>query len=902
MLRRILLTGAVVMLLTGVLLGGWYLLSAPAEVQAATPPPTCQAVDQDIAMNVTWSQACYRVITNTVSVLAGAKLTISPGTIVYFDAGSRLRVAQDGGLSAVGTVNAPILFTSSAPSPTEAPCDWEGILIESDAGPGVHIEYAVVEYACGGVNCGGRRGLTLAHNVFRYNGNPDPVNRGGAIIGDTDDSLIEENLIHDCEYGILLNESGYNTVRDNQIHTITEAGIALLAGGIGGGSNNLIELNAIYDCGADGIRLEDGSSNQVLSNTLYSTMIASSHWGGAVSLFRQSGAQLRGNHVYHNGGGSGYQASVYVSATPDFANNQISANVLYNQENDTIEYAADNGNAGLIAQNNALCALAAFELRDDDGSHLFTTDARYNRWGFPEANAPTNGVNFTGLPQVTPWITLSIPASDAHGIVTVTLRGQEGASFFTVPRTPTALPVDSPIPNARRVTLTSNWGHFEPSAVLLNDQGLGTARLVPSTTVPAPAQIILTATDFCNGAVNATLALPDLAITKTALSPQAPVGGLITYRIDYANEGNAAATGIVIRDTLPVGMQWVADTAVPPWTRAQTSPEVVWTLPTLAAGARGSFLVTTTVTTDDACGLQLTNLVVVTGTTLEARLDNNADSAEPVTILYPDVAIRKTTTASTVTPGGEIAYTLTYSNAGAASAVGIRITDTLPANTTFVRDTCGGVRTQPGPGIVVWTLPDLAPHTQRTCEVVVRTETAVCAQTVLASNVVDIGTTTPECNLVNNHADTGGFPITVVWADVAITKTVASGTVLPGGTVVYTLLYANQGTAPAANVRLTDTLPANTTLLANTCGAPNGGSGVVSWAVSDLAPGASRTCQLTVQTTADVCAQSALGANAVVIGTSTPECGNTANNRDDTGEFPITVVWADVAITKTVAS
>jgi hypothetical protein len=61
--------------------------------------------------------------------------------------------------------------------------------------------------ACAGVNVGGRRALTLTHNLFRYNGNPDPINRGGAIIGDTDDSLIANNTIHDCENGIVLNES-----------------------------------------------------------------------------------------------------------------------------------------------------------------------------------------------------------------------------------------------------------------------------------------------------------------------------------------------------------------------------------------------------------------------------------------------------------------------------------------------------------------------------------------------------------------------------------------------------------------------------------------------------------------------------------------------------------------------
>jgi hypothetical protein len=76
------------------------LLYADGSSSSHDAPPTCENVDQDIATSVTWDQPCYRVITNTVSVLAAAHLTVLPGTTVYFDAGSRLRVAQDGGLTA----------------------------------------------------------------------------------------------------------------------------------------------------------------------------------------------------------------------------------------------------------------------------------------------------------------------------------------------------------------------------------------------------------------------------------------------------------------------------------------------------------------------------------------------------------------------------------------------------------------------------------------------------------------------------------------------------------------------------------------------------------------------------------------------------------------------------------
>jgi len=60
-------------------------------------------------------------------------------------------------------------------------------------------------------------------------------------------------------------------------------------------------------------------------------------------------------------------------------------------------------------------------------------------------------------------------------------------------------------------------------------------------------------------------------------------------------------------------------------------------------------------------------------------------TATPTTVaLMPDLVLQKQAFATNVVPGMLISYTLTYSNVGSATAMGVTITETVPANTTFV--------------------------------------------------------------------------------------------------------------------------------------------------------------------------------------------------------------------------
>ncbi len=87
------------------------------------------------------------VVTSTVSVGNGATLTISPGVVVKFNAGTALNVGSSGTagtITAVGTVSQPITFTANG---STAPGFWRGVQLLSQTTSSSIIVYATIQYA-----------------------------------------------------------------------------------------------------------------------------------------------------------------------------------------------------------------------------------------------------------------------------------------------------------------------------------------------------------------------------------------------------------------------------------------------------------------------------------------------------------------------------------------------------------------------------------------------------------------------------------------------------------------------------------------------------------------------------------------------------------------------------------
>ena len=110
--------------------------SAPTTDVAVTTGLGTVNVTQDITTNTTWTADNVYVLEGFIHVLNGATLTIEPGTTIrgdYNTLGSSLFIMRGAKIMAVGTANAPIVFTSSQPAGQRKPGDWGGLIIIGNA-------------------------------------------------------------------------------------------------------------------------------------------------------------------------------------------------------------------------------------------------------------------------------------------------------------------------------------------------------------------------------------------------------------------------------------------------------------------------------------------------------------------------------------------------------------------------------------------------------------------------------------------------------------------------------------------------------------------------------------------------------------------------------------------------
>ncbi|MGH9347498.1 MAG: hypothetical protein ACRD26_09560 [Vicinamibacterales bacterium] len=119
------------------------LMAAIATVSTdQAPPVTVPGVDKpvvvvtgDVTGTETWSNANYYVLRGAVFVQEDATLNIEAGTWVIGESGSggTLIVMRGGRLNAIGTREAPIVFTSDQPPGSRARGDWGGVIINGRA-------------------------------------------------------------------------------------------------------------------------------------------------------------------------------------------------------------------------------------------------------------------------------------------------------------------------------------------------------------------------------------------------------------------------------------------------------------------------------------------------------------------------------------------------------------------------------------------------------------------------------------------------------------------------------------------------------------------------------------------------------------------------------------------------
>lgn len=197
---------------------------------------------------------------------------------------------------------------------------------------------------------------------------------------------------------------------------------------------------------------------------------------------------------------------------------------------------------------------------------------------------------------------------------------------------------------------------------------------------------------------------------------QAMIYDRITYKLEVTNTGRSPVTGVVLTDVLPEGLQ--ADDG---------KTELSWEIGTLAAGqSRTQEYVVTPVMEG-----QYTNKA-------EARADGGLlERAQcTLTVTKPGLALKKTGPEQQVATQ-PAAYQITVHNPGTAPVTNLVVTDSLPAQTTFVSASNGG---KLDGNTVRWSLGTLAAGASQTLELVLQAQASgkVCNK---ASATADRGLT-----------------------------------------------------------------------------------------------------------------------------------------------------------------
>lgn len=203
-----------------------------------------------ISSDTTWSGDRVYRLTGNVVVQAGATLTVEAGARVEANADRVLRV--QGNLVAVGTEDAPVVFTSLENSP--APYDWQGLEILE--GARLELTHCEISYANVGVSAyhdgDGTGEIVVDDCVIRYNGT-------GVRTRDVDVTVSNSRLLFNESMGASIRVSSYITIPMKAI--IQNSEVAYNRSGV---QAKEVIGNVIHNQGAIGVE----ESGQVYSNTI----------------------------------------------------------------------------------------------------------------------------------------------------------------------------------------------------------------------------------------------------------------------------------------------------------------------------------------------------------------------------------------------------------------------------------------------------------------------------------------------------------------------------------------------------------------------------------------------------------------------------------------------------------
>jgi uncharacterized repeat protein (TIGR01451 family) len=541
-------------------------------------PPNCA---QESALLVTLPPGGYTAIVSGVSGGTGVGLvevfaadTVTTAQLINISSRARVETGNNvliGGLIIQGTAPKSVLLRARGPSMGGAPFNIAGTL----ANPTIQL------YA----------GAT----VIAQNDNwqtTDPLCLSPATACGTA-TQISATAMDPCQPNPGQSVAPPGCSQESALFvTLPPGGYTTIVSGVGGGMG--VGLVEVFDATPPTMAM----NNVVVAEGNAGTSAATF----TVTLSRTSASPVTVNYATADGTATTPSDYVSTSGTLTIPPGSTTGTINVAVNGDTLYEADETFTVTLSAPTNATVAVG-----QDVGTGTITNDdsaptLAINNVSLPEGNAGTTNFAFTVTQSAISGLTTTVNYATADGTATAPSDYVATSGTLTIPTGNTTGTINVAV-NGDTV--------YEPNetfTVILSGPMMATATTAIGT-----------------GTILNDDSAADLGVTKTDAPDPATAGSQLTYTVIATNHGPDGATGVMVTDTLPVGVTFGTAT----WTGAstgtcsQSAGTVTCSIGNLANAASVTISIVVTPTAEGT----LTNTVTVSGIQTDLVPGNNSASA-----------------------------------------------------------------------------------------------------------------------------------------------------------------------------------------------------------------------------------------------------------------------------------
>jgi len=676
------------------------------------------------------------------------------------------------------------------------------------------------------------------------------------------------------------------------------------SGGSTGGGIIILRTNQLSGVGtltANGVNAYNGTANDAGGGGgAGGTIVVLSANGGESGLTLQANGGSGGNAWQietfslanrHGPGGGGGGGVVLISGTPASVSVTGGANGL--TETPGVPYGSTSGTAGFGVTNETITETSGTQSGAQctpdmtlGKSHI----GNFTRGSTASYTIPVENVSPYGSTNATVTVNDTLPT----GLTPIGVTGTGWACSI----------ISQTVTCTNSSTLTA--GSFYPS-LTVNANVLQTAPSTETNTAYVSGGGELNLANDSATDVATVVSSADLSVTDSASPDPVAVGGSLIFTSILTNNGPSAADNATIVETVPANTTFASIAAPSGWTCTPpngATGNVVCSTLTMAGSTTASFSMMVRVNTGVASGTILTSTATGSSSTSDPNSANNTASASSVvgTTSQAEMTVTNIASPNPVVAGSDITYTQTATNVGAASATNPTLTETTPANTTFVSISAppGTTCTTPavgGTGAISCTAATAPAGSSGTVVLVVQVNAGTASGTVITDTAT--ATSTNQAFGASSAVATDVVASSSTQADLAVSTSSTPASVYSGNDITYIQTVTNNGPASSTNATFTEVVPTSTTFASISapagwiCTTPAvGATGTVTCTDASLASGASANIIVVVNVASSIAATTITATSTVSSSTSDP---NSANNSTTTAT-PVTTI-CDLAVT-----